>query len=71
MSDAWVSRVLSGEIELNVRQFLEIAEKLAVTPASLVPVLPITDDGSPALTFEEFCRKMVKEELAKQLAEKK
>jgi transcriptional regulator with XRE-family HTH domain len=71
MSDAWVSRVLSGDIELSVRQLLQIAEKLAVAPASIVPIIPISDDGSPALTFEEFCRKIVQEEVAKQLAERK
>ena len=72
MSDAWVSRVLSGDIEVSVKQLLDISEALAVAPASLLPIVPInTSDGGRAITFEEFCREMVRQEIAKQLAEKK
>lgn len=71
MSDPWVSRVLSGDIDVSVRQLLDIAERLAVAPASLLPIIPISEDGGQAMNFEEFCRQIVKEEVAKALAGKK
>jgi transcriptional regulator with XRE-family HTH domain len=69
MSDAWVSRVLSGDIEVSVKQLLDISAALAVAPASLLPIVPINmGDGGRALTFEDFCRELVKQEVAKALA---
>jgi transcriptional regulator with XRE-family HTH domain len=69
MSDAWVSRVLSGDIEVSVKQLLDIAEALAIAPASLLPLVPIkTGDGGQALSFEEFCRELVRQEVEKALA---
>jgi len=71
MSDAWVSRVLHGDIDVSVRQLLDIAEKLAVAPASILPIVLISaEDGGRALTFEEFCREIVRQEVEKALAKK-
>jgi len=71
MSDAWVSRILSGDIEVSVHQLLDIAEKLAVAPASLLPIVPVNAEvGGRVLTFEEFCREVVKQEVEKALAKK-
>jgi len=71
MSDAWVSRVLSGDIELSVPLLLQIAEKLIVPPASLLPIIEVQgQDGAEPMTFEEYCRKIVQAEVEKALSKK-
>ena len=68
MSEAWVSRVLSGDIDVSVRQMLDVAEKLSVAPASLLPVVPIPEDGhGEPISFEEFIQKVVAQEIEKRL----
>lgn len=68
MSDAWVSRVLSGDIELSVPLLLQIAEKLMVPPASLLPIIEVQGmAGAEPMTFEDYCRKIVKEEVKQEV----
>ncbi len=64
MSDGWISKVLHGEIKLKVEVLLKIAEALVVSPASLLPVLPIREgENQDPMTFEEYCRKIVQAEV--------
>jgi len=72
MSDSWVSRVLGGDIELSVPMLLKIAETLMVAPASLLPIIEVQNkEGSvEPMTFEEYCRKIVQEEVEKALSKK-
>lgn len=71
MSDSWVSRVLGGDIELSVPMLLKIAEMLMVAPASLLPVIELQNkEGAKPMTFEEYCRKIVQEEVEKALSKK-
>lgn len=71
MSDSWVSRVLGGDIELSVAMLLKIAEVLMVAPASLLPVIEDQNkEGVKPMTFEEYCRKIVQEEVEKALSKK-
>jgi len=72
MSDSWVSRVLSGDIELSVPMLLKVAETLMVAPAYLLPIIEDQNkegSGEP-MTFEDYCRKIVKEEVEKALSQK-
>lgn len=64
MSDGWISKVLSGDIALKVDMLLKIADTLTVSPASLMPVLPIREgDGNQEMTFEEYCDKIVQQKV--------
>ncbi|MCJ7563802.1 MAG: helix-turn-helix domain-containing protein [Candidatus Aminicenantes bacterium] len=76
MSDSWVSRVLSGDIELSVPMLLKVAETLMIAPAYLLPIIEDQNkegSGEP-MTFEDYCRKiikeMIKEEVEKALSQK-
>jgi len=71
MSDSWVSRVLSGDIKLSVPRLLQIAEKLMVQPASLIPIVEGQNkegSGEP-MTFEDYCRKIVREIVKEEVKE--
>ena len=71
MSDSWVSRVLGGDIELSVPMLLKIAETLMVAPASLLPIIELQGmEAAKPMTFEEYCRKIVQEEVEKALSKK-
>jgi transcriptional regulator with XRE-family HTH domain len=63
MSEAWVSRILSGDIELSVKMLLAIAEKLDISPAILFPMKKKMASGEKvAITFEDYLRDIVREE---------
>ena len=72
MSDSWVSRILSGDIELSVPMLLKIAETLRFTPASFLPIIESQNKEGSAepITFDDYYRKMVKEEIEKALSQK-
>lgn len=71
MSESWISRVMSGDIRLSVPMLLRIAETLKECPGNLLPVLPTREgvDEKP-MTFQEYCRKIVREEVEKALQAK-
>jgi transcriptional regulator with XRE-family HTH domain len=76
MSTGWMSKIMNGDIRLSVPMLLQIAEKLMVQPASLVPIIDGQNkEGSiEPTTFEDYCRKIikeiVKEEVEKALSKK-
>jgi len=75
MSTGWMSKIMNGDIRLSVPMLLQIAEKLMVAPASLLPVMDVQAlEGAEPMTFENYCRKIVteivKEEVKKALSQK-
>jgi len=61
-SDPWISQIMSGKRALTVNMLLKIAEKLKIDPTSL---LPADEDKIPDISFEEYIRRIVKEEIEK------
>jgi transcriptional regulator with XRE-family HTH domain len=61
-TDAWMSQMMNGKINLTVPMLLEIARILQVEPRSLLPSLG-SNESSKAANFEEYIRGIVREEL--------
>lgn len=65
-SNAWISKIMSGERNLSVSALLEIAEVLGVEPSSL-----ITDKKEPMrMSFQEYCRGVIREILEEEFIKK-
>jgi len=71
MSTGWLSKVMGGDIRLSVPMLLKIAETLMVAPASLLPVIEVhATAGAEPMTFEDYCRKIVQQEVENALSKK-
>lgn len=75
MSKGWISKIMSGDVKLSVPRLLQIAEKLMVPPASLLPIIEAPgQEGAEPMTFEDYCRKIVQpiiqQEVEKALSKK-
>lgn len=57
-TEAWVSRIMSGNIQLSVKMLMEIAKVLNINPASL---LPGSEDNSKK--FRDLVEEIVEEKL--------
>jgi len=66
-SSTWGNYMIKGERRLSVNMLLEIAKKLNVDPASL---LPRPDNPKPRLSFDEYIWFAIKEKLDKYIDEK-
>lgn len=68
MSTGWLSKVMNGDIRLSVPMLLKIAEMLMVAPASLLPIIEGQNkEGAEPMTFDDYCRKIVKEEVKQEI----
>lgn len=62
ISESWFSRLIKEE-KLTIKQLLKIAEVLEIDPASLIPS---NHHKIPQLSFDEYIRRIVKEEINKE-----
>ena len=61
-SRGWASQLMKNQINISVQTLLEIAKVLSIQPSSL---LPGSNPGGSALSFEEYIRQICKDEIIK------
>jgi transcriptional regulator with XRE-family HTH domain len=61
-SRGWASQLMKNQINISVQTLLEIAKVLNVNPPSL---LPGSNPEPPGLSFEEYIRRICKDEIIK------
>lgn len=59
---------MTGRTKLTIDLIYDIAEKLEIDPASL---LPERTDSEPKISFEEYIRRIIKDEFEKLKKEEK
>lgn len=65
-TEGWFSHIMTGRTKLTIALLYEIADKLEIDPASLLP------SGNPEAKskFEEYIRSIVQEEIEKAIKKK-
>jgi len=61
--DSWFSQFKNGDIIFSLQTLFDIAKALGVTPASLLP--GNFNDDKEKLSFEEYVRKICRDEISK------